>query len=127
MDWSPDGRWVAYGYGPTAYTTELRIWDRTTGDKQTVTKPVLHDADPAFDLGRQVPVFYRDVANSTPFTTTCISTWAFPKGMKPYLLTLRADLPSPFVLKPGRGGGRTRRQKESGDKDSEDKEDKRRY
>ena len=49
FDWSPDGRWIAYGYSSTQYTTELRLWDSNTSETHTITRPVLNDYSPAFD------------------------------------------------------------------------------
>ncbi len=123
MDWSPDGRWAAYGYGPTAYTTEIRIWDRTNGEMQTVTRPVLHDTDPAFDPEGKF-LYFIGTRELNPIYDNLHFDLGFPKGQKPYLLTLRADLLSPFVLKPGeeekdketRGQG----DKEKADGDSKD-------
>ena len=114
MGWSPDGRWVAYGYSPTAYTTELRIWDRTTSETKTVTKPVLHDTDPTFDPEGKY-LYFIGTRELNPVYDNLHFDLGFPKSMKPYLLTLRADLPSPFVLKPG--------QEEKQDKSSEKEND----
>ena len=114
MDWSPDGRWAAYGYGPTAYTTEIRIWDRTKGEKQAVTRPVLHDTDPAFDPDGKY-LYFIGARELNPVYDNLHFDLGFPKGQKPYLLTLHADLLSPFVLKPG--------EEESKDKEGKDKEE----
>ena len=134
MDWSPDGRWAAYGYGPTAYTTEIRIWDRTTGETQTVTRPVLHDTDPAFDPEGKF-LYFIGTRDLNPVYDNLHFDLGFPKGQKPYLLTLHADLLSPFVLKPGEEeskdkgegekgrGGEGEKEKEGTDEGKTDGED----
>ncbi len=100
VDWSSDGRWIAYGYSLSAYTTEIRIWDRTTGERHTVTKPVLHDTDPAFDPEGKY-LYFLGSRELHPVYDNLHFDLGFPKSVKPYLLTLRADTPSPFVHKPG--------------------------
>ena len=118
MDWSPDGRWIAYGYCPTAYTTELRIWDRTTSETKTVTKPVLHDAEPSFDPDGKY-LYFIGTRELNPVYDNLHFDLGFPKGMKPYLLTLRADLLSPFVLKPGQEEKEEKEEKEAAKKEEQ--------
>ncbi|NJN83667.1 MAG: hypothetical protein HC802_16225 [Caldilineaceae bacterium] len=149
FDWSPDGRWLAYGFGATAKTTEIRLChlpaaaqksgtdnaDDTAGDSpaaedgsmaanpeatdgdvraasavangaadaaftiHTVTQPVLHDVQPAFDPDGKF-LYFLSYREFNPVYDSLHFDLGFPWGMRPYLLTLRTDLPNPFVPRP---------------------------
>src|SRR5690606_4083211 len=109
MDWSPDGRWIAYGYAGTHQTTELRLYrlpepeaedeSMRQGMIRSITQPVLHDVRPAFDPDGNYLYFisYREF---NPVYDSLHFDLGFPRGARPYLITLRADLPNPFVPRP---------------------------
>jgi tricorn protease len=99
MDWSPDGRWVAYGCSLTTYTSAIKLWDRTTGETHQVTQPILHDFDPAFDPEGKY-LYFLGARELNPVYDNLQFDLSFPRGIRPYLLTLRADLPSPFIPTP---------------------------
>lgn len=128
FDWSPDGRWLAYGCSVTPQTTAIRLYqlpdevveeesEKAEGDGaadkpgqdaakpaaqgmiHTVTKPVLHDVAPAFDPdGRYL--YFLSYREFNPVYDSLQFDLGFPWGMRPYLVTLRADLPNPFVPHP---------------------------
>jgi tricorn protease len=112
FDWSPDGRWLAYGYATTINTTELRIirlsdvsdgqpasGELPIGQPVAVTHPVLHDLAPSFDPEGKY-LYFLSYREFNPVYDTLQFDLGFPWGMRPYLLTLRADLPNPFVPQP---------------------------
>jgi len=109
LDWSPDGRWLAYGYGATTHTTEIRLHrlpDPTAEDEElrrgsihTVTKPVLHDTGPAFDPDGRF-LYFLSRREFNPVYDALHFDLSFPWGMRPYLLTLQADQANPFVPRP---------------------------
>jgi tricorn protease len=99
MDWSPDGRWVAFGGSITQYQTAIHLWDRTTGETHQVTQPVLQDTSPAFDPEGKY-LYFLSARELNPVYDTLHFDLGFPRGNRPYLLTLRANLPSPFVAVP---------------------------
>ncbi|MEZ4713687.1 MAG: S41 family peptidase [Caldilineaceae bacterium] len=109
LDWSPDGCWLAYGFGASTHTTAIRLYRLADPEAEeaelrqssihTVTRPVLHDTSPAFDPdGRYLYFLSRREFN--PVYDALHFDLSFPWGMRPYLLTLRADLPNPFVPHP---------------------------
>ena len=109
FDWSPDGRWLAYGYGVTDKTTAIRLYrladpnatEEGVGQSAifTVTRPVLHDLNPAFDPGGNF-LYFLSQREFNPVYDGLHFDLSFPWGMRPYLITLRADLPNPFIPQP---------------------------
>ncbi|MBK6767719.1 MAG: PD40 domain-containing protein [Ardenticatenales bacterium] len=95
LAWSPDGRWLAYAFPASAQTSIIKLAELATGEAHAVTRPVLRDLAPAWDPGGKYLYFlsYRDF---TPVYDRLHFDLGFPRGMRPYLLTLRADLDSPF-------------------------------
>jgi tricorn protease len=97
--WSPDGHWIAYGFADTQQTSIIKLCRVETGETWPVTRPVLRDVSPAFDPDGKYLYFlsYRDF---DPVYDNLHFDLGFPWGMRPYLVTLKADLPSPFVPVP---------------------------
>ena len=109
FDWAPDGCWLAYGYGATAHTTAIRLYrlpepeaeDEALheGANHTVTQPVLHDMRPSFDPEGKY-LYFLSAREFNPIYDGLHFDLSFPWGMRPYLLTLQADLPNPFIPRP---------------------------
>ncbi len=109
--WSPDGLWLAYEYQATLYTTGLRLYRREQPTPEEgaanaeaavidLTTPVLHDKYPVFDpKGRYLYFLGHRIFN--PTYDTLQFDLAFSRGVRPYLVTLQADLPNPFRPRPG--------------------------
>src|SRR5919202_463102 len=49
LAWSPDSRWLAYGFADSPRTHALKLARLATGETALATRPVLHDVRPAFD------------------------------------------------------------------------------
>ncbi|MCB0144556.1 MAG: PD40 domain-containing protein, partial [Caldilineaceae bacterium] len=109
LDWSPDGCWLAYGFGVSTHTTAIRLYRLADPEAEeeelrqssihTVTQPVLHDTSPAFDPDGNY-LYFLSRREFNPVYDALHFDLSFPWGMRPYLLTLRADLPNPFVPHP---------------------------
>ncbi|MCW3100762.1 MAG: hypothetical protein JWL77_6380, partial [Chthonomonadaceae bacterium] len=95
-NWSPDGRWVAYGFSTTMYTSAIKLWERATGVTQAITEPILADSDPAFDPEGKY-LYFIGQRELNPVYDGLHFDLGFPKGTRPYLITLKADTPSPFT------------------------------
>lgn len=97
--WSPDGRWLAYGFWDTQQTSVIKLCEVATGTVTPVTRPVLVDRSPAFDPEGKYLYFisYRDF---DPVYDDMHFDLGFPRGSRPFLVTLRADLRSPFAPGP---------------------------
>ncbi|GCE13640.1 S41 family peptidase [Tengunoibacter tsumagoiensis] len=94
--WSPDGRWLAYGFAISPQKTAIKLAHLDSGQTHQITNPVLQDTSPSFDpegkylyfLGKRV---YNPVRDHLHFDMS------FPRGEKPYLILLQDDLRSPFI------------------------------
>ena len=99
MAWSFDSRWVAYGYVDTSQTTAIKLGEIESGQTAFATRPTLRDTRP----------------RSTRRASTCTSSGqrdfdpvydelhfdlGFPKGSRPFAITLRKDLDNPFIPRP---------------------------
>jgi tricorn protease len=114
--WSPDGAWIAYGFALNSSKVAIKLCNIATSETYQITNPILHDTSPAFDpdgkylyfLGQRV---FNPVHDSLHFDLS------FPRGVKPYLITLRNDLRSPFI--PEAKAPDEKEKDESGDKKDE--------
>lgn len=97
--WSPDGRWVAYGFHTSANISVIRLWDSKEGKVHDATAPVLRDAMPAWDPGGKY-LYFLSHRDFDPVYDGLHFDLNFPRGSRPHLVTLRKDLPSPFVPAP---------------------------
>ena len=151
FDWSPDGQWLAYGFATSVTTTEIRLFHlpeppasagadagkTANGENSTehatrnhvpttpiaITLPVLHDLAPAFDPGGKY-LYFLSYREFNPVYDNLQFDLGFPWGMRPYLITLQAELPNPFMPQPGGARKRrTTRTKKEDDEDDEEDED----
>lgn len=96
LSWSPDGNWLAYGFALTAQRVAIKLYSCETAETHVITRPILKDSQPAFDpegkylyfIGQRI---FNPVAENLEFG------WSFPRGERPYAITLRRDLRSPFI------------------------------
>ncbi|MET8146335.1 PDZ domain-containing protein [Sphaerisporangium sp. NPDC005288] len=97
--WSSDGHWLAYTFPDTAQTTAIKLCRVDTGETYRATRPVLRDSRPAFDPeGRYLYFIGQRVFN--PVYDSLQFDLGFPQGTRPYAVTLRSDVGSPFVPEP---------------------------
>ncbi len=93
--WSPDGRWVAYEQAAHAQQSIIKLCRVESGETYQVTDAVRRDTKPAFDpAGRYL--YFLSARDFDPVPDTMHFEFSFPKGVRPYLVTLRKDLRSPF-------------------------------
>jgi tricorn protease len=99
LAWSPDGRYLAYSFPDSRKTRAIRLFDTRTGSAATITRPVLEDFAPAFDpLGRYL--YFLSARVYDPAYDSLMFAMSFPRGIRPYLVTLRRDLANPFLAPP---------------------------
>jgi tricorn protease len=93
--WSPDGRWVAYEQAKSAQQIIIKLCRVESGETYQVTEAVRRDTKPAFDpAGRYL--YFLSARDFDPVPDMMHFEFSFPKGVRPYLITLRKDLRSPF-------------------------------
>jgi tricorn protease len=99
LDWSPDGRWLAYGFTFTTQKTAIKLCNVESGETHFATEPVLEDVRPSFDPGGKYLYFlgYRIL---NPVYDSLQFDLGFPRAAKPYAIMLQRDLRSPFIPEP---------------------------
>ncbi len=103
LAFSPDGQWLAYRKKNSAAQSAIFLCRVESGEVYRITAPVLYDMNPGFDPeGRYLYFISTRVFN--PFNDTIQFAVGFPGAMKPYLITLRKDLPNPFLPLPAAPG-----------------------
>lgn len=96
LDWSPCGRWLAYSLPITQFTSVIKLYDISSGVAYPVTPPGAQDSAPSFDPdGRYL--YFLSSRRLDPITTVGGFGISFPLGVRPYLITLQANLFSPFT------------------------------
>ena len=113
--WSPDGRWVAYSFPNTPDTRCLKLYDTRTGKAREITSPVLADFAPAWDPDGKY-LYFLGIRDLDPVYDSLHFDLNFPRGLRPYLITLRKDTPSPFVPVPRAPGEKADSQKKDDEK-----------
>jgi len=99
VEWSPDGRWVAYACPTGPRTSAIRIAEPETGEVHDVTTGKFRDVGPVFDPeGRYL--YFRSCREFNPVYDQVFFELSFPRTMKPCVVTLTADEPSPFFEEP---------------------------
>ncbi len=97
--WSPDGRWLAYGFPISSQKTAIKLCDLESGGTYQATEPVLVDSTPSFDSeGKYLYFLGHRIFN--PVHDTLQFDLSFPRGIKPYAILLQNDLRSPFIPVP---------------------------
>lgn len=120
---SPDGRYVAFVSSKRLPISQIFVADLTTGAVQAVTREIGADHAVAWDPDGRFLYF---VSNRTwdPVYDAQLFDLGFPKAGRPYLITLRKDVESPFhpLPRPLEGGPIKDKEKEK-DKDKEKEKD----
>jgi tricorn protease len=104
--WSPDSRWVAYAKPSEGLFYSIYLYNIGTRDITKVTTDFTQDYSPTFDPDGKYLFFLSDRDwNATPAGYE--SNFVYSRRSRPYAVTLRADLHSPFEPKSdeaGKGG-----------------------
>lgn len=97
--WSPDGRWIAYSLATTERTSSIKLCRIDTGDSWQVTPAEFMDVAPAWDPQGNY-LYFLSYREFNPVYDDLHFDLGFPQAMRPLLVTLRRDLPNPFVPVP---------------------------
>ncbi|MFN2465407.1 MAG: PDZ domain-containing protein [Candidatus Dormibacteria bacterium] len=101
--WSPDGRWLAYSFPSTERTRSIRLFETSRSKVHQLTSARFVDFSPSWDPSGD-HLFFLSARGFDPVAGGLFLEHGFPRTVKPYAMTLRADVRSPFVPLP-RGMG----------------------
>ncbi len=94
--WSPDSQWVAYSKpGESGYST-IELYSLAEKKITPVTSPLTNNNQPVYDPDGKYLYFFSD-RDYNEVLGNVDAEFANPKTTRVYLITLRADLPSPFA------------------------------
>jgi tricorn protease len=99
LAFSPDGRFVAYVWWPAQGTSIVRVVKVRSGKVHDVTSPLRTDRSPAWDPDGKY-LFFISTRDFNPVYDALQFDLSFPQASRPFVVTLRADVPSPFVPQP---------------------------
>jgi tricorn protease len=99
MAWSFDSRWLAYGLPNTPQTIAVKLGQIESGETTQVTDPTLRDSRPAFDPEGKY-LYFIGQRDYDPVYDELHFDLGFPKGSRPFAITLRKDLDNPFIPRP---------------------------
>ncbi|HBB34402.1 MAG TPA: peptidase [Cyanobacteria bacterium UBA8803] len=117
FSWSGDGRWVVYSCAETQLTFSIKVCHIEDGRIYRLTPPRFRDIRPSFDPEGKF-IYFISLREFNPIYDSIYLDLNFPQGMRPFLISLRKDTPSPFVPVPKPLVAKDK------DKESEDSEDK---
>jgi tricorn protease len=120
--WSPDGRWLAYGFPVTAQQTAIKLYNLESGEQTLATRPVLRDARPSFDPEGKY-LYFLGYRIFNPVYDNLQFELSFPRGVKPYALMLRREQRSPFTPEPRAPNGKEKEEKKAPAEQGEKKDE----
>lgn len=111
--WSADGKWIAYSVATSPETRAIKLVRPSDGEGRLITRPDFRDFAPSFDPEGKY-LYFLSYRVLDPVYDALFFDLGFPRSIRPYLVTLRAEDPSPFLPEP----------KGLGDKPKEETEEK---
>lgn len=99
FSWSPDGRWIAYGFSTTERTCSIKLCCAETGETHLVTRPEFTDVAPSWDPEGKF-LYFLSFREFNPVYDSLHFDLGFPQSMRPMLVTLKSDQINPFVPQP---------------------------
>jgi tricorn protease len=96
LSWSPDGKWVAYSCAETQQTYSIKLCHVSDRRVHCLTPPRFRDIRPTFDPTGKF-IYFLSVREFNPVYDSIFFDLNFPRGMRPFLIALKTDTPSPFI------------------------------
>jgi tricorn protease len=107
LSWSHDARWIAYGFAVGRRHQAIRIAEVATGKWRQVTSGDFLDYAPCFDPEGKY-LYFLSMRTYDPVYEMIQFNLGFPRSVRPYMITLREDEPSPFMPAPRPLGSATK-------------------
>jgi tricorn protease len=95
ITWSRDGEWIAYSFWNSERTSCIKLCNVAQKKTYFITKPILQDFSPSFDPDGRF-LYFLSNREFDPVYDSMQFDLGFPANIKPYLITLRKEMPSPF-------------------------------
>lgn len=94
--WSPDGKWLVYSKKLSVHIQGLFLYCVKTGKIHPLTRPLLNDFSPSWDPEGKY-IYFLSCRTFEPVDDNLHFNISFPFGVRPYLITLKKETPSPFL------------------------------
>ncbi|MDP7036121.1 MAG: PDZ domain-containing protein [Planctomycetota bacterium] len=94
--WSPDSRWIAYGFRKTSRSCCLKLFSVSSGKKVELTTGDFRDCAPSFDPSGKY-LFFNSFRQFDPVYDHQVFDLGFPRGARPHVILLQKNLASPFL------------------------------
>jgi len=96
LSFSPDGKWLTYSLSDAEFLSSIFLYNIETKENNRITPPGFRDTQPVFDPeGRYI--YFLSAREFNPVYDTSYFHLSFPLGVRPYLVSLKKDTPSPFT------------------------------
>ena len=99
LAFSPDGRFIAYAWSGTYGASNIRVVKVKSGKIHDITQPLRIDHTPAWDPEGKY-LYFISTRDFHPVYDALQFDLSFPQAQRPFVVTLRNDVPSPFVPEP---------------------------
>ncbi|MEO9171333.1 MAG: PDZ domain-containing protein, partial [Candidatus Baltobacteraceae bacterium] len=96
LAFSPDGRYLAYVWWPASGTSIVRIAKVKSGKVHDITAALRVDHSPAWDPEGKY-LYFISTRDFNPVYDALQFDLSFPQAQRPFVVTLRNDVPSPFI------------------------------
>ncbi len=120
LTWSPDSEWLAYAKTAPNNFRRVTVWSAETGETHALTDPLADAFAPAWDRDGRHLYFLAstDVALGSGWANT--SAMSAAPEYAAYVVVLRADDPTPFVLRSDEEPVEDDAERPGGDADDDD-------
>ena len=118
---SPDGKLIAYSMSNAHFLSSVYLYDIDAKENHQITSSGFRDYQPTFDPDGRF-IYFLSAREFNPVYDTSYFQLGFPLGVRPYLISLRKDIVSPFTQEYSRIFSKNGSYKK--DKDSKKHDDK---
>lgn len=99
FSWSPDSRWLAFSRDASNHTSVIALYSLAADNCRDITPAMFNDVSPEFDVEGKY-LFFLSYREFNPVYDVMHFDLNFPRGVRPYAIALRKDVPFPFAALP---------------------------